>query len=156
MILSGGVVTLFLWRLLAVTPQGFVANLYQWRWTSHPHYYLFGCAAGLMIATVTRISVRPGGANMFGALLRLSGRQSLFIYAFGNIALNALPSVKLSLVSACLAGLIYFGCLLWLAGDREKAIPVMDRLSFGLLPKGGQLYSLVLSQVVALAQGRRD
>ena len=111
---------------------GALAVIDRWvvlRWSNHPIYF----AAGILITSLYLLLLhslwRNGSAGPVTTTLANFGTKTLFIYGFGNVALNLLPIyeglVGLGLVLALLfmIGLLALSCVGWTKGT------ALDRLS---------------------------
>ncbi|MBT8154547.1 hypothetical protein KMP13_11680 [Epibacterium ulvae] len=73
----------FIWRIIL-----------ELRWLNHPYYYAYGCvvAAGSLAIFYALWRFWPAPSRYVSTAF--VGRDTLFFYGFGNIALNMLPAYK--------------------------------------------------------------
>lgn len=143
---------------------------YATRAANHPVYYLVGSAFAMaMIAACTLVAARLPASVL--ARLNVFGISSLFAYAFGNVALNLLPSLNGSLATGLAAALAFmlslYAVTTWFqaaaragaatgTAERPRGTPAarLARLHEGPRAMTARLAGLLVSGAFALKRGR--
>lgn len=107
------------------------------RWMNHPGYYAVGMIgfAGLFLSVV--VASRLALFHKQLDFLAVIGSQTLFVYAAGNLALNALPMISMDRLTGIVIALGFMVLLLGLAyaGPQRR-----NRLAVGLPAHFNALY----------------
>lgn len=130
-------------------PDGYAMLLKDYRWQNHPVYFAYGIlTSGAIVALFRLLWLRtpPDPATMG---LSIVGRQTLFVYGFGNVALNLLPvyhgSPKIGLALA----LLFLAGLFLLSLDRAwPRATLSNRLLLGVPGAFVSAYGRLVERVV--------
>lgn len=102
----------------------------RFRAANHPIYFAYGLLAAFLIAGMA-MAVTRGPELASTRILAAMGRNSLFGYGFGNVALNLSPVWRGDpWVGAGLAAL-FLAALIWLTVDLERTVSRVDGMSGG-------------------------
>ncbi|WP_413785642.1 hypothetical protein [Cognatiyoonia sp. IB215182] len=121
----------------------------SFRWVNSPYYYVFGvCAASISLAVFWMLSTR--GPNALTYPLGELGKDTLFVYGFGNILINLLPLYRGTDVVTGFALLCAFMVFLVLLSFQRS------RISRAIDPEGSGLLSQIQKAYEAFLNGTSD
>lgn len=133
-------------QLAAVGPRA-LADLVVWdyRWTNDPRYFAFGIVSTSAILGVFWLLWRRPLPDRISRTLAAFGRDTLFIYGFGNVALNLLPTYHGGPLAAGALALCFLAVLLCLSLERLDARATFNRLALRLPETVSRGYARVLA-----------
>lgn len=118
------------------------------RWQNSPYYFAFGivaCALSLVwFAAIWTLFPEPTK----GLTLSRLGRETLFVYGFGNILINLLPVYGGKSLIGLLFVPVFLVILIILTVQRDKLFELLDTLTMGLATLFLRHYRVLCAQAV--------
>lgn len=119
---------------------------YELRSINHPLYYAYGIvSASAALLVLNRISALGILDGIAGPLAEL-GKRSLFIYGFGNVAMNLLPVYEGNPGIALALSVVFMTLLILMALDLERSNSRLDRATGGFLSRFRPRYEDVVQR----------
>jgi hypothetical protein len=120
---------------------------YALRSINHPLYYAYGIvSASAALLVFNRVSALGIFAGLSGTLAEL-GRRSLFIYGFGNAAMNLLPVYEGNAGIGLALSVAFMTLLILMTLDLARSDSRLDRATGGFLSRFRPRYEAIVQGV---------
>lgn len=108
---------------------------YEFRSLNHPLYYAYGIVStSVALILFKTIWARGILGGLSGTLAEL-GKRSLFVYGFGNVAMNLLPTYGGNPVIALALAVAFMAVLILMTLDLARSDSLLDRATGGFLSR---------------------
>lgn len=153
--LSFAVLVAATWRLGPGT-MAHGLGTYAFRTVNHPLYYAFGILATSGWLLVFALACSKGIMKAPAGALAKLGQRSLFVYGFGNVAMNLLPKYAGEPWIGLALSVAFMAVLILMSLDLSRDDSLLDRLSGGFLSGFRFRYeAMVQRTLVRVRNGRR-